>query len=90
MSSGGVEVDLCLYRGRPECSPEIKVAVLGDEHDLWLTAGVGFSDEPQSRWVGGVSFTRVGEIRSIVIHEALFNLILRYEMYRRQLLVNLG
>ena len=90
MSIDGVKVDTCLYSGRCECCPEVEVTVLGDEHDLQLTTGVGFSDEPQGRRIGCVCFPFVGEIRSIAVHEALLDLILRDMVSRRELSPNIG
>ena len=64
--------------------------MFGDKYDLQLSAYIGLSDEPQSRWIGCVVFPFVDEIPAIVIHEALINFILRDVVFGREFLLNLG
>lgn len=60
-----------------------------DKHDLELAACVSLSDKPPSRWFGCMRFARVNEIRTIMVHEALLNLILRDVVFGREFLLNL-
>ena len=62
----------------------------GDKYDPQPAAGIGLSDEPQRRGIGGMCFALVGEIRAIVIHETLLDLRPCDVVLRLELLPNPG
>ena len=88
MSSDGVEIRAGLRLGRCECGSEVEVAAFGNEHNLQLTAGVCLSDKPMGRWIGGVLFAVVNEVRPVVVQKTRLNFIARDEMPRGELSQN--